>query len=54
MESASISTSMSSRSVLCERLMRKEESASAALLPNAVSADDTCDEFDEQAEPLDT
>ena len=34
--------------------MRMEQSASAALLPYAVSALDTWCEFDEQAEPLDT
>ena len=41
-------------SFLCEKLILIEESASATLLPYAVSADETLLELDEQADPLET
>ena len=50
-----MSASISSLVFLYERLILIEQSASLALLPKAMSADDLWEvSFDEQAEPLDT
>ena len=47
-------SSSSLDSLLADRLIRIEQSASASLLPKAIRAEEECCVFEEQAEPLET